>query len=526
MRREDLFEAIGMVKESQLAVCEKNRNPSVVTHREDSKMKNGGKYCKQTGSRRMPRVWLIAAIIAAMVFLMGCAIVYVLSLEDMAFGNEVQEYYDGSTEEVTLLSLQGIQGSPGYQATKEWYEWLETYDADGTVWDSHEAYGADFGDEYYAYGIYSQEMKDKLDEICDKYDLKLLGKMYQDPDVEAACEAMQIQGFFRPGVQVEAELEEIIYYANGSFELEEYMKFSGYDQHIFTFRCHRKDSFTELYGDIGVEGTYEEWTYTTSYGVDVLMVIDRGGARGHAFMMVDNEIYSYYISIYEFENMPLPDKEELEACAEAFDFTVEPQRVSQEDLQAADDRQKAAVSERNEDNYYQGFRLSLTTSDWWPPKEYSDNFDSYVPYILEHASPEYHYYTLVDLDGDGTEELLWGSKDGYIYEVAFMKNGEVTLRFDDYLCEGNILLSELGHDTYICNGEKQEEHQCTSYQYSTLAETIVKIYYLPSANQWIEVKPGQEDRVITEAEAKQIMAQYPIIKLDMKPLSEYRVGAK
>ena len=119
--------------------------------------------------RPLKRMWLIAAIIAAMVFLMGCAIVYILSLEDMAFGNSVQEYYDGSTEEITLLSLQGIQGTPGYQATKEWYEWLETYDIDGKVWDSHESYGADFGDAYYDYGIYSQEMKDKLDEICEKY---------------------------------------------------------------------------------------------------------------------------------------------------------------------------------------------------------------------------------------------------------------------------------------------------------------------------------------------------------------------
>ena len=102
-----------------------------------------------------------------------------------------------------------------------------------------------------------------------------------------------------------------------------------------------------------------------------------------------------------------------------------------------------------------------------------------------------------------------------------MKNGEVTLRFDDYLCEGNILLSELGHDTYIHGGERLEDHRCTSYQYSTLAETIVKIYYLPTANRWIETRPGQPDREITAAEAKEIMGQYTILKLDMKPLSEY-----
>lgn len=467
------------------------------------------------------RMWLIAAIIAAMVFLMGCAIMYALSLEDMAFGSEVQEYYDGSSQELTLLSLQGIEGTPGYQATKEWYDWLETYDADGTVWDSHEAYGADFGDEYYAYGIYSQEMKEKLDEICEKYDLELLGKMYVDSDVEAACKALQIDGFFRPGVQVEAEFSSIRYYANGSFKLEDGVKLPGYEEHIVTLWCHRKDAFTELYSSIGPEGTYEEWRYTTSYGADLLMVIDRGGARECAMILRDDDTYMYIFTIYEFEDMPLPDKEGLEAYAEAFDFAVEPQRISQEDLQAADVRREEAEAKSRADRYYGGFRIDPTTHIWYPPKGYSDSFDSYVPYILEHASPEYHYYTLLDLNSDGTEELLWGRKDGSIYEVAVMQGGQVTLRFDDYLCEDNILLKIMEHDTYICDGEKQEEHRCTSYQYSTLAETIVKLYYLPSADQWIEVRPGQDDRTITETEAKQIMEQYTVIKTDMKPMAEY-----
>ena len=480
---------------------------------------------KATPVQKIPpkRMWLIAAIIALILCLVGCAIVYVLAIEDMAFGNKVREYYDGSTEEVTLLSLQGIKGTPGYQATKEWYDWLETYDTDGTVWDSHKAYGADFGDEYYTYGIYSQEMKEKLDEICEKYDLKLMGKMYEDPDVEAACKALQIQGFFRPGVQVNAELEEIIYYANGSFKLEEYMEFSGYNQHIFSFSCHRKDFFADIHGDIGAEGTYEEWTYTTSYGVDVLMVIDRGGVRGNAFMMVDNDSYTYIVNIFEFENMPLPNKEELEAYAEAFDFTVKPQPVSDEDLKAIDQRREEAdAARRRSENYYMGFQVDMTTQAWYPPVGYEDSFESYIPYILKHASPEYHYYTLLDLDGDGTEELMWGTQDGHINEVAVMVDGRVTLRFDDYLCEGNILLCELNHDEYAPGGaEFLTGNFCTSYQYNTLSKLIVKLYDLPERDKWVEVRPDQEDRFISEAEAKQIMAQYPIMKLDMKPLSEY-----
>lgn len=96
----------------------------------------------------------------------------------------------------------------------------------------------------------------------------------------------------------------------------------------------------------------------------------------------------------------------------------------------------------------------------------------------------------------------------------------MTIRFDDYLCRDNVLLRELHNDEYVCDGEILEEN-CTSYAYSTLRESIVKLYYLPQADKWIEVRPGQPDREITEAEAKEIIALYPILKPDMKPISEY-----
>ena len=86
----------------------------------------------------------------------------------------------------------------------------------------------------------------------------------------------------------------------------------------------------------------------------------------------------------------------------------------------------------------------------------------------------------------------------------------------------HILFCELNHDEYAPGGaEYLEGNFCTSYQYNTLSELIVKLYDLPDTDQWVEVRPGQEDQFISEAEAKQIMAQYPIVELDMKPLSEY-----
>lgn len=456
------------------------------------------------------RMWLIAALVAAGILMLGCAVVYALNLKDLAVGEKHQEYYDGSSQQVTVLTLQGMAGTPGYQAAQEWFAFREGYSGEGCE---------DYGEEYAAYIIYTPEMKEKLDEICQTYDLKLLGKMYVDPDVEAGFEALGIHGILRPGVEVTDEWDSLVYYASGCFRFEDYVTLEGQQKRIVSFVCQRKDVFTELYPTVGPEGTYEEWTYTTSYGVDVLMVIDNGGVRGHAFIMADRGEYMYYLSIYEFDGMLLPDKAGLEAYAEAFDFTVEPQPVSADDLQAAEDREQ---NQAENHDYYAMFRFNMETKMWSPPEEYAGSIDSYVGYIREHAPAEYQYYTLMDLNSDGEEELLWGTQDGHLYEVVSMKDGLVILRFYDYLCQGNVLLWERDHAIY--NGLGMEVYECKTYEYWTLEERIVQLYYLPETDQWIECRPGCEDQIITYEQAQQIMAQYPKVELEMHPFSEYPNG--
>lgn len=177
--------------------------------------------------RKAPRVWLLAATIALALLLVGCAVVYVLSLKDMAFAKETREYYDGFSQEVTLLSVQGVEGTPGYQATKEWYDWLEGYDTDMAIYHSEAAFSEDFGEEYETYNLYSREMKEKLDEICEKYGLSLLGKMYVDPNVEAGYQALQISGILRPSVAAREVSANLSYYANGAFRWEGTMQLEG-----------------------------------------------------------------------------------------------------------------------------------------------------------------------------------------------------------------------------------------------------------------------------------------------------------
>ena len=396
MKPIDLLKALGNVKDTYVISAEEFRQ---------------GKQHIEVKHISSKRVWMIAAAIVLSLLLVGCAIVYILSLQDMAFGTRTQEYYDGSSQEITLLSIQGIQGSPGYKATKEWYEWLETYDTDLSVYHSEEAFSEDFGDDYYAYNLYSREMKEKLDEICQKYGLELLGKMYIDPDIEAGYKALQIPGIFRPGAAVEEDFRQICYYANGSFDLEGDVSLNGQESHIVSFRCHRKNAFSDLISSVGSEGSYEEWIYTTSYGTDVLMVLDHGGVRGNAHMYVEQGEYVFLFAISEFDDRALPDKEMMEAYAEAFDFTVQPQRVSAQEIQKTEERKEEADADfaTKQKKKQHGF-MEL-------------GYGSRIKFELEYVvNPELLSFAVLDLEGNGTEDLLIG-QNGYIRVVYTTKDG-------------------------------------------------------------------------------------------------------
>ena len=517
MKPIDLLKALGNVKDTYVISAEEFRQ---------------GKQHIKVKHISSKRVWMIAAAIVLSLLLVGCAIVYILSLQDMAFGTRTQEYYDGSSQEITLLSIQGIQGSPGYKATKEWYEWLETYDTDLSVYHSEEAFSEDFGDDYYAYNLYSRDMKDKLDEICQKYGLELLGKMYIDPDIEAGCKALQIPGIFRPGAAVEEDFRQICYYANGSFDLEGDVSLNGQESHIVSFRCHRKNAFSDLISSVGSEGSYEEWIYTTSYGTDVLMVLDHGGVRGNAHMYVEQGEYVFLFAISEFDDRALPDKEMMEAYAEAFDFTVQPQRVSAQEIQKTEERKEEADADfATEQKKKQHGFMEL-------------GYDSRIKFELEYVvSPELLSFAVLDLEGNGTEDLLIG-QNGYIRVVYTTKDGGSQHMMSNSVMYMNTLnigtslgVGEFGKAgasyIYLCENNGLAyvfdlEGDGVAYHFASVRNGELvwtdRIVYDPVAHPeepWTMRDEDPRSHPITEEEFNSIRDSYKRIALDMHPISQY-----
>lgn len=513
MKAMDLLTALGGVKDVYVIGAEDFRQ--------------GKHQAKHISTRKM---WFIAAVIALALLLVGCTVAYVLSLKDMAFGEEVQEYYDGSSQNRTLLSLQGMEGTPGYQASKEWYEWLQTYDTDESVYHSAEAFSEDFGDAYYAYNLYSREMKDKVDEICAKYDLELLGKMYVDPDVDAACEALQIQGILRPDAQAEADWGSIRYYENGSFDVEGHMTLSGEaESRIVHYGCSRKDSFSDLYGSVGPVGSYEEWTYTTSQGIDALMVLDHSPIRDNALMVVDRGSYVFVFSYSGLEDEPPIGKEELEAFAEAFDFTVEPQRVTKEDLEKTQERRETADQEWAAE-YAKKMR------------NYQEKgYDARVKLQKELCvNPDQLGFTLMDIDGNGTDDLVIG-QNGYLRTMyTTIDDGTqmmipprlalLTVSYDGigvnmgyysymYLCQdGSIALVYDGADGRRC-------YLFARWENGELIGTEQVIYDPISHpdNPWQQYEDEwfSRESPISQARYEEIIASHVRKPVDLFPISEF-----
>ena len=87
---------------------------------------------KEPAPKKLParKIWLVAAVIALALLLAGCGIAYVLSLRQLELGTQTiplpaETSQDGTapteTEvQLAVFSLQGIEGTPNYQANQEW----------------------------------------------------------------------------------------------------------------------------------------------------------------------------------------------------------------------------------------------------------------------------------------------------------------------------------------------------------------------------------------------------------------------
>ena len=303
------------------------------------------------------RPMLIAAILALTLLLVGCAVVYLLSIQEIKLGEQQVTYdafdYDPQTGEAVahigtktetqqVLTLAGLSGTPASQAAREWYAFLDSYDPDREIQKSVWGNEPEFPEEYYGYGLYTQKMKDKLDEILAKYDLKLRGKQVKFPTSKLMFQALGMESVLNPDSEAQIRTAYGYYYENGNLDLHFEITLPGVDgsesektSGVLYYRP--KDCFIP---DTAVltEAQWEEWNYTTASGDNVLII--RSDDAGSAWIFSDMENYTASLrldiiqGIYEeTENgapaakFDLMSKTQLEQVADAIDFSLEPKLV-------------------------------------------------------------------------------------------------------------------------------------------------------------------------------------------------------
>lgn len=292
--------------------------------------------------RSLRRPLLVAAIIALLLLLVGCA-VYFYTLEQLVVIDHskemiavIEEDGPGMVSNNTMetipetnagpvvaekvLCLQGYEGSPAYYALQEWWE----YAIDYTIQNPELRFSSDFQrpEAYTKYPCYSQDMVDKVDEICSKYGLHLLGTSLFIMDAEG----MENNGL--SGMLSEEAVPRCFYghlYQDGSFVASGELEFSGDYEKVVQFQMHniKKDAFYTVHLGLNNMSDYMQWNYTTPDGYNALLALsDRTG-----LIFVENEGRFVSIIIEEVPDeemvfMGLPkEKPFLEMVCDCFIFS-------------------------------------------------------------------------------------------------------------------------------------------------------------------------------------------------------------
>ena len=343
---------------------------------------------------------LIAAMIALMLLLVGC-VAYVLSLRDLKIGDFTPtQGQSAAPSKNELISLQGFAGSPGYQAHREWMEFRQSYDPDGNLLNLSPFDDYVEPEEYRVYTCYTREMVEKVDELCQKYGLNRITKVYVTAPEEEVYEAVGIPGVLNPNAPAEVQTYGIYYTSDGSFHLEGDATLTGEGYSIdFQYSCVRKDSFCDYSLNVGNIDGYEQWRISLD-GRKVLLALN--WEKGLILADLDD----CFISINILLGDQQMSKEALEAFARLFDFSISPQPI---DIAAANQREAAREAEQQ--------RVLLENQRSTAPRSYEE-------YFLSHRGDTSGYYTLLDFDGDGTEELAVGYGGAQDYSMLYtLKNG-------------------------------------------------------------------------------------------------------
>ena len=220
------------------------------------------------------------------------------------------------TPELTFID------SPEFQACAEWNNFEEGYDTDGAIL-------AEAGNEslagykYIEYFCYSNEMEDKIDEICEKYGLILLSGCQIIDTYSDLLSGTGVGDFCKDSENVKHNVVWGYLYDDGTFMTEGNVTLAGSSicEVDYQFARAVKGTFTTAYMNLDFS-EYSARVYTTHNGENVFILC---GVDKHPKIIAETEKSFIIINVLgDLSDISDVNDERLEMLADAFDFAAIP----------------------------------------------------------------------------------------------------------------------------------------------------------------------------------------------------------
>ena len=309
-------------------------------------------------AHRIRRPFLLAAVIALLLLLVGCAAVYVLKMEHVKIssGTDQRDYSlvdgvyvkDPHTVSTTTLSMAGLKGSNAYKACADFYAYETELRTNASA----------SGD----WAGYDDAINAKAQELAEQYGLKPEGQSLTFRTTRNLCNALGVERFVRNSQDVSIDVDQGFCRDSGNFFVLLRFAFPEDQSYEVTYTSgalywNRQDTFSREYFTLEDRGDWVERNYTTSAGNTVLIltspsqergyiICDRGDALMTVWLDANPELLSEDAGVVSAEYLHMTDAQ-LDMVADALDFAIQPNIPTQADV----DAQAAPPQEATQNGY-------------------------------------------------------------------------------------------------------------------------------------------------------------------------------
>lgn len=311
------------------------------------------------------------------------------------------------------LTLESLQSSANYKASMEIKDYVQSYNATGDVDET-------LSEAYRAYGCRNTEMAQKVDEICTKYGLNKVGDGISPDTTEEMFTALNVRSMVKVSGNGDVTTSNPSYSADGNFEFWGATTVSGVDYPI-EYRVYRamKQTLSTAYWEIENTSDYQWSNYVTTAGTDVLIAV----GQNNSLVLTDTGDSVVVIVVMNATTGDTQTgKAALEAFANTFDLSLAPRTRNAPVETTAPTESGTAIPEA-----YQPVIAKYVTAltEHWGGEACS-NAD--ISLLVSYAtSPSELGYALLDLDNDGTDELIIANdaERHVIYDLYSLVDGKL-----------------------------------------------------------------------------------------------------